>query len=93
MPMPAPKFVEPLNVVLPPAPRQPSVVVIEGGAATWVESPARLLHDRLVETFVSPDSHAADEVGVLPARTRLAILVGSVTILWSIIGGIVLLLR
>ena len=93
MPMPALNTVEPLNVLLPPAPRQPSVVIIDGGAATWVESPARLLHDRLVESFAAPENKANDAVEVLPAGVRLAILLGSVTLLWSIIGGIVLLLR
>ena len=93
MPMPARNTAEPLNVQLPPAPRQPSVVIIDGGAATWVESPARLLHDRLVESFAAPEMKANDAVEAFPAAVRLAILLGSVTFLWSIIGGIVLLLR
>ncbi len=68
---------------------QPSIVTIDGTTAAWAESPARILHERLVQSFATP---RPDET-LLPARVRLAILLGSVTVLWSVIGGVALLLR
>lgn len=85
MPMPALKHVEPFRLHLPdPEPVEPAIVAIDGAAATWAESPARLLHDRLVQSFATP--RIDDDPQLLPAPTRLAILVGSTAALWAVIG-------
>ena len=85
MPMPAIKPAEPFELRLPDAEPTPSVVPIDGTAAAWVESPARLLHDRLVQSFTAPQSA---EPQLLPAPARLAILAGSSVVLWSAVYGI-----
>lgn len=86
MPMPALKHVEPLRLRLPdPEPVEPAVVAIDGATAAWAESPARQLHERLVQSFAAAPL-PADDPQKLPARTRLAILVGSTALLWSAIG-------
>ena len=92
MPMPALKPVEPFRLHLPdPEPVEPAVVAIGHNPAIWAESPARVLHDRLLQSFSTP---AVEDPQLLSAPARLAILVGSVTVLWSAIGTTaVLLLR
>ena len=91
MPMPALKPVEPFKLHLPdPQPVEPAVVAIGDNSATWAESPARLLHDRLLQSFATP---AVEDPQLLSAPARLAILLGSVSVLWSAIGATVLLLR
>lgn len=85
MPMPVLKHVEPFRLHLPdPEPVEPAIVAIDGATTAWAESPARLLHDRLVQSFATPSID--DDPRLLPAPTRLAILVGSTVALWVMIG-------
>lgn len=51
----------------------------------WSESPARLLHERLVATFVAPPPAPSPES--FSPRVKLAILVSSSAILWIAIGA------
>lgn len=53
-------------------------------SVVWTESPARLLHERLVATFAPPVEAARPET--LSPRAKLAILVGSSAMLWLAIG-------
>lgn len=90
MPMPALKLDETYRLRLPEVePVEPAVVAIDGAEAVWAESPARVLHDRLVQSFAAP---APADPETLSAPVRLGILVGSVTVLWSAIGGAAFLL-
>lgn len=62
-------------------------VVTPWGDAAPADSPARLLHQRLVESFETLPSHEPK----LPVRTRLAIVTGVVLLPW-VLGGIALAL-
>ncbi|MFW2850450.1 hypothetical protein ACM61V_00795 [Sphingomonas sp. TX0543] len=64
---------------------QPVVVTLGESDLAWAASPARQLHDRLVESFAAP---AAAPGTILSRRQRLLILAGSVALLWSMIGTI-----
>ncbi|QKR99447.1 hypothetical protein F9288_07160 [Sphingomonas sp. CL5.1] len=55
------------------------------GDLAWTASPARQLHDRLLESFSYPAAAAAEKT--LSRRQRLAILVGATAFLWSLIGA------
>ena len=59
-----------------------TVVAPWGSAAAPADSPARVLHRRLVESF---ETHASPE-WKLPARTRLLVLTGVVLLPWALIG-------
>lgn len=53
-------------------------------SAGWAESPARLLHERLVEAF-APEAETVDTR--LSARTRLAVLVAATLLPWAVIAA------
>jgi len=63
---------------------QPTLITLGEHDVAWAASPARQLHDRLLESFREP---ARDTPKPLSRRMRLAILGGSVTLLWSLIGA------
>lgn len=63
---------------------KPVIVTLGEGDVAWAASPARQLHDRLLESFAAPAVRAEM---VLSRRQRLLILAGSVTFLWSLIGA------
>ncbi|MFT3976818.1 MAG: hypothetical protein QM688_06865 [Sphingomonas bacterium] len=74
-------------------PASPVLVTLGEGDVAWTASPARQLHDRLLESFAAQPAPAVAEK-VLPLGQRALILVASVTILWSLIGlGIFAVLR
>ena len=62
-------------------------VVMAWGDAAPADSPARLLHQRLVESFETQPSHEPK----LPVRVRLAVVTGVVLLPW-VLGGIALAL-
>ena len=74
---------EPVRLELPSRP------ALVGDDVTPTDSPARLLHERLVESFASPAARAETR---LSGSARLAILCGSAALLWTAIGGAVLAL-
>ena len=82
----------PVALNLPAKPRFSDAVAIGDDSVAWAESPARLLHDRLVQSFSAPEA-VPEQILTLPVRTRLVIIFGSSTLLWTAIGGIMLLLR
>lgn len=90
MSLPAQKSSVPVLVALPAKPTSPLEPESEDKQLNPAESPARILHERLVESFGTPETR---DFGRFSARSRLAILAGLVVLLWSIIGGIVLLLH
>lgn len=59
-----------------------TIVAPWGSAAAPTDSPARLLHQRLVESF---EAHTSPE-WKLPARIRLLIVTGAVLLPWTLIG-------
>lgn len=63
---------------------QPTLITLGEHDVAWAASPARQLHDRLLESFREP---VRDSPMVLSRRKRLAILGGSVALLWSLIGA------
>lgn len=65
------------------APAASRVVAFEEVAAAWSESPARELHQQLVETFVVPPPH----VEKLPLRTRAVVMAGAVMAPWGVIAA------
>ncbi|WP_419809253.1 hypothetical protein [Sphingomonas sp.] len=65
-----------------------AVIARWGDGAGPVDSPARLLHQRLIESF-EPAPSAARE---LSARTRLAIVSGAVLLPWIAAGAVYLAL-
>ncbi len=74
-------------------PTSPVLVTLGEGDVAWTASPARQLHDRLLETFAAQPVPVAAEK-VLPLSQRALILFASVTMLWSLIGlGIFAVLR
>ncbi|MFM9827785.1 MAG: hypothetical protein ACKVOB_03445 [Sphingomonas sp.] len=88
MPMPLYKRDNPEDAAGPIAPPAPmGSVEAMGDTIDWVESPARLLHERLVASY-SRQAHVADEH--LPGATRIAIILGASSALWVLIGAIVL---
>ncbi len=106
MSMPMPMF-QPLHAdegaALPSNPMAPDAaqgsavaigpVAALSGSADWAESPARALHERLVETFGSPARHAvvgeADDKW--PGLARLAFIFGTSAALWGVIAFVVAL--
>lgn len=88
MPQPAVRF-DTGHVAAPSRPArgmpsaQPVIVSLGEGDFTWSASPARQLHDRLLQSFSEP---TRPKEAVLSRRQRLLILVGSVALLWSLIG-------
>lgn len=70
-----------------PDPSPPRVAPWGQGDIEWADSPARLLHERLIETFAPPAPASADET--LSPRMKLAILVGASAALWVVIGATV----
>lgn len=66
-----------------PVPSAASVVSFGEERVDWAESPARLLHERLIATFSPPASPIVDDA--LPLRTKLAIIVGTSAALWAVI--------
>lgn len=74
-------------------PASPVLVTLGEGEVAWTASPARQLHDRLLESFTAQPAPVVVEK-VLPLGQRALILVASVTILWSLIGlGVFAVLR
>lgn len=89
MPMPQPKFAataatdRPITAPSAPAPTAGGVAAI--AAPTGIaESPARQLHDLLVETFSTP---ARDEEERWSAPARFGFIVGVSLLLWCAIGA------
>jgi len=89
MPQPAVKFdaeqlAPPRRPARTASPAEPVIVTLGEGDVAWAASPARQLHDRLLESFSTP---APRPMAVLSRRQRLLILAGSVIFLWSLIGA------
>lgn len=59
-----------------------TIVAPWGNAAATADSPARLLHQRLVESF---ETHTSQE-WKLPARTRLVIVTSALLLPWALLG-------
>lgn len=84
---------EPATEPLPVPPAGAIATPIGDGSVAWSESPARLLHDRLVATFVTPAAAPLPAGPVLSPRAKLGIVLGASAALWSLIGLAVTALR
>lgn len=89
MPQPRPDLAAPEDGaarVMQAAPM--GAVVALGDQIDWAESPARLLHERLAESFAPPEPTADDR---LPGAVRVAVILGSSLALWAMIGAVAIL--
>lgn len=73
---------EPESFAPLPLPDSPRVVALGAAPAERGGSPARALHEQLVDTF-APAPAATDR---LPPRTRLFVIVGAVAAPWAAIA-------
>ena len=65
-----------------PLPAAPQVIAVGDAPVAWTESPARALHEQLVQSFATPA--ARDDR--LPLRARVAIIGAAVVAPWVAIG-------
>lgn len=85
---------ETIELTLPPQAPRPSegdIVALADDDVAWAASPARALHDRLVESFAAADRPRGPAKALSP-QARFAILIGSSLTLWAAIGGVAYLI-
>ncbi len=86
MPMPIPEAIAADDGIARAMPAAPmGTVAALGDQIDWADSPARLLHERLVESFSLPEPTADDR---LPGAVRVGVIVGSSLLLWALIGAV-----
>lgn len=86
MPMLRPEFNDDDDARATRGPAAPMGAVAEQASAfDAADSPARLLHQRLLETFAPPEPAAVDQ---WPGAVRLAVILGASLVLWGGISAI-----